>query len=62
MPNEHTFSLPREEFEQLLERGTLRVEADLYVGDEAVKHTSAPLVYRVERDGQTVRLTFAGLD
>lgn len=62
MSNQHKITLTKKEFKRYIKEGVLRMEADFFVGEKAVKHCKAPLVFEMKNKGDLIELTFAGFD
>jgi hypothetical protein len=62
MLNQHKITLTKKKFQEYIKEGVLRIEADFFVGERAVKHCKAPLVFEMKNKGDLIELTFAGLD
>ena len=62
MSSQHKITLTKKEFEKYIKEGLLKIEADFFVGEKAVKHCKAPLVFEMKKKGDLIELTFAGFD
>ncbi|MCD6477183.1 MAG: hypothetical protein J7K26_03445 [Candidatus Aenigmarchaeota archaeon] len=60
--NEHKIILTKKEFESYIKKGKLKIKADLFLGEDVVRHVEAPIIFKTKKNKDNIELTFAGFD